>query len=166
MSLRRFAAVLLVLAAFVAILLPFVSTTLLTVGFGGIAFAAGVGQCLRLGDETSFQAKLFRVLSALVYIGGSVFVLVDPIDSEISLTLFAGVLLLVEGVIELASGASTPGAAAGMAVFDGVLTSILGVLLILEWPTDSLWALGTLLGVALFLSALNLFQTPSDQQGV
>ena len=166
MSSRRIAAVLLVLAAFVAILLPIVSTTLLTVGLGGIAFVAGVGQFLRLGDETSSQSKLFRVLSALVYIGASVFILVDPIDSEISLTLFAGVLLLMEGVMELASGASTPGAAAGMAVVDGVLTAILGVMLILEWPTDSLWALGTLLGVALFLSALNLIQSPSDQAGV
>lgn len=166
MSLRRIVAVLLVIAAFVAVLLPFVSTTLLTIGLGGIAFAAGVGQFLRLGDEASPQGKLFRVLSALVYLGGSVFILVDPIDSEISLTLFAGILLLVEGVMELASGASTPGAAAGMAVLDGVVTAILGVLLILEWPTDSLWALGTLFGVALFLSALNLFQTPSDQPGV
>ncbi|EAR18933.1 HdeD family acid-resistance protein [Synechococcus sp. W2B2] len=166
MSSRRIAAVLLVVAAIAAILLPFVSATLLTIGIGGIAFSAGIGQLLRLGAESTSQGKLFRVLSALPYIGGAVFILVDPIDSEISLTLFAGVLLLVEGVMELASGATTPGAAAGLAVVDGVVTSILGLLLVLEWPTDSLWALGTLFGVALFLSALSLFQTASDQPGV
>lgn len=166
MSSRRIAAVLLVVAAIAAILLPFVSATLLTIGIGGIAFSAGIGQLLRLGAESTSQGKLFRVLSALLYIGGAVFILVDPIDSEISLTLFAGVLLLVEGVMELASGATTPGAAAGLAVVDGVVTSILGLLLVLEWPTDSLWALGTLFGVALFLSALSLFQTASDQPGV
>ena len=166
MSSRRIAAVLLVVAAIAAILLPFVSATLLTIGIGGISFSAGIGQLLRLGVESTSQGKLFRVLSALLYIGGAVFILVDPIDSEISLTLFAGVLLLVEGVMELASGATTPGAAAGLAVVDGVVTSILGLLLVLEWPTDSLWALGTLFGVALFLSALNLFQTAPDQPGV
>ena len=166
MSSRRIAAVLLVVAAIAAILLPFVSATLLTIGIGGIAFSAGIGPLLRLGVESTSQGKLFRVLSALLYIGGAVFILVDPIDSEISLTLFAGVLLLVEGVMELASGATTPGAAAGLAVVDGVVTSILGLLLVLEWPTDSLWALGTLFGVALFISALNLFQTASDQPGV
>ena len=166
MSSRRIAAVLLVVAAIAAILLPFVSATLLTIAIGGIAFAAGIGQLLRLGAEPTSQGKLFRVLSALLYIGGGVFILVDPIDSEISLTLFAGVLLLVEGVMELASGSTTPGAAAGLAVVDGVVTSILGLLLVLEWPADSLWALGTLFGVALFLSALNLFQTASDQPGV
>ena len=165
MNSRRIAAVLLAIAAVASILLPFASATLLTIGIGGIAFAAGVGQLLRLGDEGKSQAKLFRVFSALIYIGGAIFILVDPIDSEISLTLFAGILLLVEGVMELASGASASGSAAGLSVVDGIFTSLIGVLLVLEWPSDSLWALGTLFGVSLFMSALNLFSTPAEQPG-
>ena len=165
MNSRRIAAVVLVLAAIAAILLPFASATLLTIGIGGIAFAAGIGQFLRLGDESSSQGKLFRVLSALLYIGGAIFILIDPIDSEVSLTLFAGILLLVEGVMELASGASASGPAGGLTIVDGILTSLIGVLLVVEWPFDSLWALGTLFGVALFMSALNLFSTPAEQTG-
>ncbi|CAI8296937.1 MAG: Uncharacterised protein [Synechococcus sp. MIT S9220] len=165
MNSRRIAAVLLVIAAIAAILLPFVSATLLTIGIGGIAFAAGIGQFLRLGDESNSQGKLFRVLSALLYIGGSIFILIDPIDSEVSLTLFAGILLLVEGVMELASGASASGPAGGLSLVDGILTSLIGVLLVLEWPSDSLWALGTLFGVALFTSALKLFSSPAEQPG-
>jgi len=165
MNSRRIAAVLLIVAAIAAILLPFVSATLLTIGIGGIAFAAGIGQFLRLGDESSSQGKIFRVLSALLYIGGAIFILIDPIDSEVSLTLFAGILLLVEGVMELASGASASGPAGGLTIVDGILTSLIGVLLVVEWPFDSLWALGTLFGVALFMSALNLFSTPTEQPG-
>ena len=165
MNSRRIAAVLLIVAAIAAILLPFVSATLLTIGIGGIAFAAGIGQFLRLGDESSSQGKIFRVLSALLYIGGAIFILIDPIDSEVSLTLFAGILLLVEGVMELASGASASGPAGGLTIVDGILTSLIGVLLVVEWPFDSLWALGTLFGVALFMSALNLFSTPAEQPG-
>ena len=165
MNSRRIAAVLLVIAAIAAILLPFASATLLTIGIGGIAFAAGIGQFLRLGDESNSQGKLFRVLSGLLYIGGSIFILIDPIDSEISLTLFAGILLLVEGVMELASGASASGPAGGLSLVDGILTSLIGVLLVLEWPFDSLWALGTLFGVALFTSAIKLFSAPAEQPG-
>ena len=165
MNSRRIAAVLLVIAAIAAILLPFVSATLLTIGIGGIAFAAGIGQFLRLGEESNSQGKLFRVLSALLYIGGSIFILIDPIDSEVSLTLFAGILLLVEGVMELASGASASGPAGGLSLVDGILTSLIGVLLVVEWPFDSLWALGTLFGVALFTSALKLFSSPAEQPG-
>ena len=165
MNSRRIAAVLLVIAAIAAILLPFASATLLTIGIGGIAFAAGIGQFLRLGDESNSQGKLFRVLSGLLYIGGAIFIVIDPIDSEVSLTLFAGILLLVEGVMELASGASASGPAGGLSLVDGILTSLIGVLLVLEWPSDSLWALGTLFGVALFTSALKLFSSPAEQPG-
>ncbi len=165
MNSSRIAAVVLVIAAIAAILLPFASATLLTIGIGGIAFAAGIGQFLRLGDESNSQGKLFRVLSGLLYIGGSIFILIDPIESEVSLTLFAGILLLVEGVMELASGASASGPAGGLSLVDGILTSLIGVLLVLEWPSDSLWALGTLFGVALFTSALKLFSSPADQPG-
>ena len=165
MNSRRIAAVLLVIAAIVAILLPFASATLLTIGIGGIAFAAGIGQFLRLGEESNSQGKLFRVLSALLYIGGAIFILIDPIDSEVSLTLFAGILLLVEGVMELASGASASSQAGGLSIVDGILTSLIGVLLVVEWPFDSLWALGTLFGVALFTSALKLFSSPAEQPG-
>ncbi|QNI55116.1 putative membrane protein [Synechococcus sp. BIOS-E4-1] len=165
MNSRRIAAVLLVIAAIAAILLPFASATLLTIGIGGIAFAAGIGQFLRLGDESNSQGKLFRVLSGLLYIGGAIFILIDPIDSEVSLTLFAGILLLVEGVMELASGASASGPAGGLSIVDGILTSLIGVLLVVEWPFDSLWALGTLFGVALFTSAIKLFSAPAEQPG-
>ena len=50
MNSRRIAAVLLLVAAVAALLLPFASATLLKIGIGGIAFAAGMGQLLRLGD--------------------------------------------------------------------------------------------------------------------
>jgi len=165
MNSRRIAAVLLMIAAIAAILLPFASATLLTVGIGGIAFAAGIGQFLRLGDASNSQGKLFRVLSGLLYVGGAIFILIDPVDSEISLTLFAGILLLVEGVMELASGASSSGPAGNFSIVDGILTSLIGVLLVVEWPFDSLWALGTLFGVALFMSALSLFRAPFEPSG-
>ena len=165
MNSRRIAAVLLMIAAIAAILLPFASATLLTVGIGGIAFAAGIGQFLRLGDANNSQGKLFRVLSGLLYVGGAIFILIDPVDSEISLTLFAGILLLVEGVMELASGASASGPAGNFSIVDGILTSLIGVLLVVEWPFDSLWALGTLFGVALFMSALSLFRAPFEPSG-
>ena len=158
-ALRWSAAILLFIAAGLAIALPFVSATLLTIAIGGVAIAAGIAQLLRLtgGDASS---KLFRLLSALLYLGGGVWTLANPVGSEVSLTLFVGFLLAFEGVMELASAAAGQGQARGLVLLDGIVTAILGVMLIAQWPSDSLWAIGTLFGIGLAFSAVNLITAP------
>ena len=155
---RVLAAGLLMVASVAAILLPLVSATLLTLALAGVAFAAGVGQFLRLAGSGHDAAKVLWGLSGVIYCAAALWVVIDPIDSAISLTL-AGVVLLVNGVMELAAAASTSGAAGVVTLLDGLITSLLGVLLVLEWPSDSVWALGTLFGVGLFLTALNLMRS-------
>ena len=51
-----FAAILLTVAAITAMVLPFLSATVLTLGLGGVAFAAGIGQLLRLGESDGTAA--------------------------------------------------------------------------------------------------------------
>lgn len=160
-SLRLFTAVLLFIAAGLSIVMPFVSATALTIAIGGVAIAAGVAQLLRLSGEEGINARLFRGLSALLYLAGGAWILAYPVDSEVSLTLLAGLLLVFEGVMELAAAATGSGPARGLVIADGVITAILGGLLVAEWPSDSLWAIGTLFGVALFFSAINLLTAPA-----
>lgn len=161
-NLRITTGVLLVLAGLASIVFPFISALALTIGFGAVAVVAGVSQLLRLGAAGGSSARLFRLLSALLYLGGGVFVLLFPLDSSFSLTLFIGALLVVEAVMELAAAATAAGPARATVLLDGVVTAILGVLVLAEWPTDTLWVIGTLFGVALFLSAFRMF-APADQ---
>lgn len=82
----------------------------------------------------------------------------------ISLTLFIGFLLLFEGVMELAVAAADSLPARGLVLVDGIVTTVLGVLLIVEWPNDSFRVIGTLLGVSLAMSAINLLSLPPPQE--
>ena len=56
--------------------------------------------------------------------------------------------------MELAAGATAKAPIAALVLLDGLLSAGIGLLLVLEWPSDSVWALGTLFGITLFLSAL------------
>ena len=105
-NLRITTGVLLLLAGMASIVFPFLSAIALTIGFGSVAVVAGVSQLTRLGAGDDGRSKLFRLLSALLYLGGGLFVLVYPLDSSFSLTLFLGALLLVEAVMELAAAAA------------------------------------------------------------
>lgn len=161
-ALRWAAAILLFAAAGLAIALPFVSATLLTIAIGGVALAAGIAQLLRLTGSGDTSSKLFRLLSGLLYLGGGLWTLAYPVASEVSLTLFVGFLLAFEGVMELATAAAGSGPARGLVLLDGIVTAILGVMLISEWPSDSLWAIGTLFGIGLAFSAVNLLTASSE----
>jgi uncharacterized membrane protein HdeD (DUF308 family) len=61
----------------------------------------------------------------------------------VSLTLFVGAMLAFQGVMELAVAASSPIPARTLVLVDGLITTLLGGLLIAHWPLDSVWALGT-----------------------
>ena len=145
-----------------ALALPFASATLLTIGLGGIAVAAGVSQVLRLSGASDSRGKIFRVLSGTLYILGGISLVVWPVVSEISLTLFVGFLLAIEGIMELAAAAAGSIPARSLVLLDGIVTAVLGGMLIAEWPSDSIWAIGTLFGIALAFSALNLITAPQQ----
>ena len=161
--LRRLTAVLLFLAAAASVALPFLSATALTLSFGVIAAVAGVTQLLRLGQAEGTKGKLFRALSGLFYLVAGLWVVADPLDSEVSLTLFVGLMLLFEGVMELAAAAANQGEARGLVLVDGLVTALLGGMLVAEWPSDSLWAVGTLFGISLFFTAVRLLSTPTPE---
>lgn len=161
-TLRWVTAALLFAAAGLSIVLPFVSATLLTIAVGSVSVVAGVSQLLRLTGEGDAKGKIFRLLSGLLYLGGGVWVLAFPIASEVSLTLFVGFLLAFEGVMELAAAATGQGPARALVLLDGIVTAVLGGMLIAEWPSDSIWAIGMLFGIGLGFSAINLITAPSQ----
>ena len=43
---------------------------------------------------------------------------------------------------------------------DGLITTLLGGLLIAHWPSDSVWALGAFFASGLAISAVNLLTSP------
>ena len=157
---RWITAGLLLAGAALALVLPFASATFLTLMLGSASVVAGISQLLRLSGAEDLKAKLFRALSGLLYVAGGLWCLVSPIISTVSLTLFVGAMLAFQGVMELAAAASSPIPARTLVLVDGLITTLLGGPLIAHWPSDSVWALGTLFASGLAISAVNLLSSP------
>jgi uncharacterized membrane protein HdeD (DUF308 family) len=138
------------------------SATVLTLLLGSAAVVAAVSQFLRLSGEPDTRGKVFRALSGVLYLIGGLSCILFPIQSTISLTLFEGALLAAEGVMELAAAATQALPARGLVLLDGIVTAVIGGMLIARWPSDSLWAIGTLFGVSLAFSAVNLLTAPAS----
>jgi uncharacterized membrane protein HdeD (DUF308 family) len=39
-------------------------------------------------------------------------------------------------------------------LIDGIITLLLGLLIYLQWPSSSIWAVGTLVGVSMIISGI------------
>jgi membrane protein HdeD len=118
-----------------------------TVLFGGVALA--VGAVVGWKDP---RRRWDLPLGALLFLLGLGFVR-NPGVGLLTLTLLAGSLLLVGGVLRLIA-AFQPDAPRGLLLFSGTVTLLLGLMVLNRWPVSALWFLGTVLGVELILDGI------------
>jgi uncharacterized membrane protein HdeD (DUF308 family) len=83
------------------------------------------------------------------------YLIMHPLLGVASLTLVLASLFLVEGVLDIVLFAKTrPLRGSGWILLDGIVTLLLGLLIYIHWPSSSVWAIGTLVGVSLLISGI------------
>jgi len=98
---------------------------------------------------------IWRALVGLAYILLGVYLIAHPVIGVASLTLFLASLFLVESIFDIAlffQVRSFRGSA--WILFDGIITLMLGLLIYVQWPSSSSWAIGTLVGVSMIISGI------------
>mgnify|MGYP006275721775 CR=1 FL=1 len=151
--LRLYAIAMLVLGS-LAVIFSFWASLSVTLFLGWILLFAGVAKGIKAVQTPSLGASIPRILLAVLYVAGGLFVLRYPLEGDFWLTYGLGLMLMTEGVLlgifgwqnrrELASSR--------WFIFDGIGTSLLGLLVVAFWPFDATWVLGTLVGISLISS--------------
>jgi uncharacterized membrane protein HdeD (DUF308 family) len=83
------------------------------------------------------------------------YMLWHPVLGVAALTLLLAALFLLEGVLDLVLFfhlRSLHGAS--WMLFDGIVTLILALMIYAQWPSSSIWAIGTLVGVSMIISGI------------
>src|SRR5260370_15287336 len=117
--------------------------------FSGLAHLAYAFAAERAG--TFF----WRLLIGIVYVVGGIYLAFNPGLSLVSLTLVLAAIFFAEGLLRVVfffQVRSLPGA--GWVLFDGVVTVLLGFLIMRCWPGSSQWAIGTIVGANLCVSGV------------
>ena len=99
------------------------------------------------------QFFVWMFMGALYAIAG-VFTLMDPLLVAGILTLLIGAALLATGIVRIFIGFQMRAGPWGWVVVSGVVTTLLGVVILVHWPVSSLYVLGTFLGVDLLLAGM------------
>jgi len=109
----------------------------------------------------AFQAHragslIWRLLVGLAYVFFGVYLIAHPALGVASLTLLLAALFLIEGILDLAlffQARSIQGSS--WVLIDGVITLLLGLMIYLQWPSSSGWAVGTLVGASMIISGVS-----------
>ena len=142
--------VLLVVLGFAALTFSLVAT-IVTVTLNGVLFLIAGGAEIGIGMHSREWGRFFLwVVGGLVYIAAGVLCIANPILASTILTLFLGAGLIAAGVVRAYLATQLPADHPRALVFlAAAVTILLGLIIVIHWPLDSVYVLGTLLGVDL-----------------
>lgn len=131
---------------------PLFTATITTIFIGSILVVVGVLEVVEALRVHTAGAFFGRLLLGLVYGFAGVVLLLYPLRGVAVLTMVLGVMLLFEaGFTAVLAFQVKPLSGWGWLLFDAAVTAILGFLILAHWPSSSLWAIGTLVGVAVLI---------------
>jgi uncharacterized membrane protein HdeD (DUF308 family) len=151
-------AILMVICGILAISLPLASSIGIVFVLAWLILFAAICHLIFAFQSHGVGGILWQVLLALVYGIAGIYMLMNPLLGVVSLTLVLAVFLLFEGILEIALYFGIRRVRhAGWVLFDGIVTLILGLLIWAQWPSSSVWVIGTLVGISLIFSGISRF---------
>lgn len=146
-----FGAVLAVLGVF-SVLAPMFSGIAVTVLVGMLLAAAGMVEIVFAFKSDSFgKGVLVFLFGGLGLLAGLV-VLATPVASLVVLTVVLAGFFLIGGLVDMILGVRLrPEEGWGWMVSSGIVSIILGILIVMQWPASGLWAVGLLVGIRMLM---------------
>jgi len=119
---------------------------------GIMMLIAGIAEVINSFQFKSWGKFLLWLLLGALYIVAGFFTFENPLLAAAVLTFVLGIALVVSGVMRIILGFGMRGAMSWPSVvLSGVVTLLLGLIILAHWPTSSLFVLGVLLGVDLLI---------------
>jgi uncharacterized membrane protein HdeD (DUF308 family) len=135
---------------------PLATATITTVLLGWALIFVGIAQFVFALHSQTAGKFFFKVLSSLVFGICGIALVLFPLKGVEALTGLLGTLLLVQaGLATTMAFQIRPLDGWGWFLADAIASLLLGVLIFAKWPSSSVWAIGTLVGVAVLMSGIS-----------
>jgi uncharacterized membrane protein HdeD (DUF308 family) len=138
------------------IVYPMATATITTVLLGWTLIFVGLAQFVFALYSQTIGNFFLKVLLSLLYGGCGIALAFFPIAGVAALTGVLGTLLLIQaGLLTATAFQLRPAAGWGWFLFDAATNLLPGMLILAQWPSSSLWAIGTLVGVSVLMSGIS-----------
>ncbi len=141
------------LAGFIALTDEFAATVVSVFVTGVSLIVAGIVEIITGIQVRPWPRALVWVLVGVGLAIAGVLILRDPVLAAAGITLALGLCLLISGLFRLILAFQIRDAALWpMVALAGLLSAVVGILILSRWPASSLYIIGLLLGVNLIFS--------------
>ncbi len=149
-------AVLFILLGIFGIAEPWVAGLGVTLLVGWLLVIGAVAHFLAAFKGHGAKHLILQLLVGLAYLIAGGYFLTHLIMGQATLTLLLSGVILAEGVLELVAYFRLRSlAGAGWLLINGVITILLGGFIWAHWPSSTVWAIGTLVGVNLLMTGIS-----------
>jgi len=140
----------LVAAMGVAALVLVVSATIASVYIVALFMVvAGGGEIVFAFNSRSWARFFLWVVAGIAYIVVAAFALAQPLMAAALFTLLLGIAMFVTGLIRIYVGTQLNKDVRAVVILAGIVTSLVGLIVLIGWPANSFVVLGVLLGLDL-----------------
>ena len=142
--------ILLMLLGVASLVFAFASTVAMVTLNGMFFLVAGAAEIGVGMHAQGWSRFFFWVLGGLLYLAAGILCIINPLFASAILTLVLGAGLIAAGVVRAYLAFQLPsGQRRAMVWLAAAVTILLGSLIVMQWPLNSVYVLGTLLGVDL-----------------
>jgi uncharacterized membrane protein HdeD (DUF308 family) len=147
----------LILIGVVAIVSPMLATFSTAIFIGWILIIGGIAQIIHAFWAKGWDGFFWEIFIGLLQLLAGIILLTYPVASVIALTIFLAITFIVEGIMRAVMAFSlNPQSGWVWVLISGVVSIIVGIMLWIELPGSSLWAIGILVGVNIFMAGWSL----------
>lgn len=137
----------------VAILVPAVASVGTAIFIGWILVIAGAFLVAGAFMAHSVGTVVLRLLWALLTVIVGLWLIVEPHNGTLTLTLVLGIYFLFMGITRIAVAFAARGQeGAGIVGLSGVAGLLIGILVLAKFPSSADWAIGLLVGIDLIFA--------------
>ena len=132
-----------------AVARAFTATIVTMVFFGWLLLVASgieIVQAIMVGHWAGF---FHHLLAAILFGVVGFLLLTRPVISAETLTIFMAMFFLISGLFQLVASIVLALPGWGWQVLDGIISIVLGALILSQWPVSGLWVIGLYLGIYL-----------------
>jgi uncharacterized membrane protein HdeD (DUF308 family) len=150
-----FLGIVLVLLGILLLAYPLATATITTIVLGCILVVVGVIDIVLALRSHTAGSFFLRLLLGIGYGLAGVLLVMNPLWGVAVLTIVIGAMLLFEAAMSAILAFQTrPASGWGWLLFDAAITCLLGILILAHWPSSAIWAIGTLIGVAVLMRGI------------